>query len=134
MCIAGSSYFSHRLSWFIHFGEWPELCVLHTCDNRKCVNPDHLFLGTNKDNVDDRVKKGRSARVTGDKNGARARPDLHPRGERSGLAKITEAIVISLREEWNSGIRQIDLAAKYGITQAHVSAICQKKSWAHVKG
>lgn len=51
---------SHRFSWGIHFGRIPEgLCVLHECDNRRCVNPNHLFLGTNQDNVDDKVNKNR---------------------------------------------------------------------------
>lgn len=52
---------AHRVSWFIHFGTIPnEDCILHTCDNRLCVNPNHLFIGTRGDNNTDRHQKGRS--------------------------------------------------------------------------
>ena len=51
---------AHRVSWMIHKGEIPKgMQVLHKCDNRICTNPEHLFLGTQKDNVDDMIKKGR---------------------------------------------------------------------------
>lgn len=51
---------SHRAVWFLTFGELPDtLCILHKCDNRRCVNPEHLFLGSIQDNVDDMRRKGR---------------------------------------------------------------------------
>ena len=53
---------AHRVSWRLRYGEIPEgLFVLHRCDNRKCVRPSHLFVGTNQDNVDDMVAKGRNS-------------------------------------------------------------------------
>jgi hypothetical protein len=63
--IQGKVLGAHRVSWLLAVGEIEAgLCVLHTCDNPKCVRPDHLFLGTNADNVDDKYKKGRAFCVT----------------------------------------------------------------------
>lgn len=70
----GYGYFSknskaasaHRVSWEIHNGQIPDgLCVLHKCDNRKCVNPDHLFIGTYYDNIHDKINKGRDTSISG---------------------------------------------------------------------
>lgn len=57
---AGKKILAHRLSWEMHFGKIPEgLWVLHKCDVRNCIRPEHLFLGTNQDNVDDKMRKKR---------------------------------------------------------------------------
>lgn len=79
--IAQVQYHAHRLAYFIHTQSDPgELFVLHTCDNPPCVNPSHLFLGTNDDNMADMVAKGRQAK--GDSHGWRTHPESIVRGER----------------------------------------------------
>lgn len=92
-------------------GKW----VLHRCDNPKCGNPEHLFLGGNKENVADKVAKGR-----------------HAFGEKGGRAKLTEEAVVSIRTEYAKGERQVDLAKRYGVHQTQISLIVTRKEWAHV--
>ena len=81
---------SHRVAFFLAFGQIPKgegphgTCICHHCDNPPCVNPAHLFSGTNKENVEDRVKKGRTAKSFGDNNSARRHPDRLARGDRNG--------------------------------------------------
>ena len=61
---------AHRFSWMIHNGPIPKgMCVCHHCDNPRCVNPEHLFIGTVKDNTQDMIKKGRKAPCNGENNG-----------------------------------------------------------------
>ena len=71
----GKMILAHRAAWMIHAGEIPDgLRVLHTCDNPPCINMEHLFIGTQRDNVHDMINKGRAVNPRGDKNGSR----LHP--------------------------------------------------------
>lgn len=111
---------AHRLSWTLHRGEIPcGIHVLHKCDNRGCVNPDHLFLGTNKDNVLDRVAKGRGVRN-------------QARGERHGRATVREDDVLKIRELAASGVLKSVLARKFGLNASTVGDIVWRKSWRHI--
>jgi hypothetical protein len=96
--IRGKANRAHRLSWALLNGPIPNgMCICHTCDNPPCVNPKHLFLGTNLDNIADKVAKGRQAKgdaqglrkhpelaAWGDRNGSRTRPECLARGTRNG--------------------------------------------------
>src|SRR5690242_2894472 len=63
----GKTRLAHIVSWFVHYGEWPDRLVLHECDNSLCVNPYHLYLGTAKQNMKDRQARNRTAK--GERNG-----------------------------------------------------------------
>ncbi len=89
--------------------------VLHRCDNPRCIALDHPFLGTNQDNVDDKVRKGR-----------------HAFGERNGRAGLTEDDVRQIRRDYARGERQVDLAKRFSVHQTHISLIVTRKEWAHV--
>ena len=103
---------AHRLSYELHVGEIGDKHVLHKCDNPACVNPQHLFLGTQADNIADMVAKGRQAR-----------------GKSHGSAKLTEADVLAIRAD-NRPQRAI--APDYGISHRLISDIKNRKIWAHV--
>lgn len=106
---------THRVSWELYCGPIPKgMNVLHRCDNASCVNPDHLFLGTQKENVLDMNKKGRGP--------SRA-------GERNGKAKLTAEQVASIRADQRS---QTKIAADYGVAHTLIGKIKHRKLWAHV--
>lgn len=107
---------SHRIAWEIEFGEVPDsLWVLHECDNASCVNPYHLFLGTNADNIQDKVKKERQSRLF---------------GERNGMSKMNKEKVQEMRSLYatrNYSYR--DLVRLFNISQAQVARIIKRESW-----
>ena len=108
---------AHRLSWTIYNGDIPGgMCVLHRCDNGLCVNPRHLFLGTQLDNARDRSAKGRNN---------------HPMGEAHPMAKISEAQVRAIRSEPPSVSNQT-MAAKYGLRYETIWKIRSGRTWQHV--
>lgn len=114
---------AHRCSWQLHHGTIPDgLLVCHRCDNPPCVNPAHLFLGTQVDNMRDCASKGR--------NGQQRDPCL---GERNGFSKLTERDVTVIRalHLW-SGFSLSEIGAEYGVTKHAVHRIVKNKNWRHV--
>lgn len=107
---------THRLSWELHYGPIPDgLFVCHYCDNPSCVNPLHLFLGKNQDNVTDMVLKGR-----------------HGHGVRYGHGKLNDAAVRELRLQAARGVPSSALADRFGITPGHARKIVRGDLWRHV--
>ncbi len=127
----GQNRRTHRFSWMLHYGHVRDgLWVLHRCDNPACVRVDHLWLGTSEENTADRHAKGRSA--SGDKNGSRTRPDRVRRGEKNGTAILTEAIVLEIRRMAADGILQTEISRALGVKPPTVSAVVNRRNWAHI--
>ena len=129
--ILGKAEYAHRVAYGLWVRKLTDgLCVCHHCDNRKCVNPEHLFEGTNADNVLDMIKKGRNA--TGDRNGSRLHPEKVVRGECHGRVKLTGLDVIFIRMWAESGLTQQSIAKAFNVNQAQISRIVYCKNWVHI--
>ena len=125
----GKTWKAHRVSWLLTHGVEPALFVLHKCDNRKCVNPEHLFLGTCADNLRDMSIKGRGA--TGDRNVAR-RPGMR-QGDRNGRAKLSSEQVLEIRALHSTGKHtQKALASMFGVSKSTISYVVNLQHWGHV--
>ena len=110
---------AHRIAYLFTYGDIPEgLVVCHHCDNRKCCNPKHLFLGTQADNVADMHRKGR------------ARGNTKGIGEKNGRAKLTASKVSEIRMRYqNEGISYRRLAKEYGVGLSQIARIINHKQW-----
>ena len=108
---------AHRVAWELAYGLIPDgMSVLHTCDNRRCVNPDHLFLGTQADNMHDMKTKDRVAN-----------------GERLPQSKLTEKDVCDIRKAHDDGESQRSIATRYGVNQSSISLIVSRKTWRRIE-
>ena len=110
----GFTTLAHRLSYLIHRGDIPEgLLICHTCDNPHCVNPEHLFLGTQVDNMQDCLSKGRVRYIT-------------HRGESNGRCKISREQALEIK---HSLLPRKELMKKFGISRSMVGKIKSGSSW-----
>jgi hypothetical protein len=115
---AGSgSMLVHRFSWEFSNGTIPQgQYVLHRCDNRRCVNPEHLFLGTHKENINDMLMKKRQAK-----------------GEDSGPSKLTNQAVKEIRANYaRFKTPHLELANRFKVSRSNIVVILQGKTWKHL--
>ena len=107
---------AHRVSYLLTYGDIGKgLCVCHACDNRACVNPDHLFLGTQEENMKDMVNKGRQSKS---------------RGEQIGNSKLTPKKVRAIRSMYSRGdLLQKEISEMFGISAKQVSVIANRVQW-----
>lgn len=111
---------AHRVAYALANKQHPkDSLVLHSCDNRKCVNPKHLRLGTAQDNSDDMVIRGRG--VIRDQSGSK-----------NGNAKLTEKDVSAIKGMIAEGVNNIKIAEVYGVTHQSISKIRRGHAWANV--
>ena len=116
------TFLAHRVAWALTNGPVPAgLCVLHRCDNRPCCNPAHLWLGTYADNNADMAQKGRHA--------ARVRPGWGVRGERHGMAILTDATVREIRTGTHSTAEYV---AALGVSRTCINDARRRKTWRHL--
>lgn len=117
----GRNMLAHRLSWELSYGAIPEgMAVCHHCDNPRCVRPDHLFLGTQQDNLRDMRDKNRGA--------------IPPprQGSKHHKAKLTDADVLAIRAACANGEKQNAVAKRYSVSDTQIGYIVKGKNWKHL--
>lgn len=111
----GRKYYAHRLAWALCNGEDPgSRVVRHTCDNPICINPEHLVIGTHRDNMDDMMRRGRQQRE---------------RGERNARAVLTEQDVRGIRCLHALGCGSYEIAKIFNITPPHARNVAMRRIW-----
>lgn len=131
---------ANRASWILTYGDPGDLFVLHSCDNPPCVRPEHLHLGTQKDNSAEMVARGRSTRgrlrpsATGENSWKHRKPELIPRGLALGrAAKLTPDLAAAIRHSYARGGRggtsAADLALEYGVSKSTISRVLHDRVW-----
>ena len=137
---------AHRFSYeLVHGAIMPTVFCLHRCDRPTCVNPAHLWLGSQTDNIRDMIDKGRSRAqrypvqdhperyARGERNGTHTHPEKVVRGEQSGMAKLTDAIVREIRQmhtskQWT----RKQIGARFGVGKSTIDKVLARQVWKHV--
>lgn len=138
---------AHRVAWMMtNDAEIPEgLIICHKCDNPGCVNGDHLFYGTDQDNADDMVAKGRACKGERHKLLCSQPPRhageewrrLHPaknrpRGEKFWKVKLREKDIAEIRDLYNFGFNQREIGKIYGVGQTAIGGVILRRTWKHI--
>lgn len=118
----GQEYRAHRVAYALVEQKMPRLLVLHSCDNPPCCNPKHLREGTSKENALEMCAKGRHKYI------------LPPpmRGEDGVFTRLTEPLVLSIREKNKEGRSQNSLAREYGVSRGCIQQITTRRTWRHI--
>lgn len=117
--VAGRMVYAHRLAFELAGGTIPEgLHILHECDNPRCINPEHLTVGTRSKNMRDCHARGRSKIPS---------PKMH--GEANGASKLKASDVSAIRKMLGEGLPQASIAQKFGVSQSNISRIKRGKGW-----
>lgn len=120
ICYMGKQLKAHRVSWIVFKGPIPDgMCVLHKCDNPRCINPVHLFLGSMKDNVQDMINKGRHDYGM-------------PIGIKAWHAKLTDEDVLWIRQQEYSWKKCEEIAEKFGMSAFTIYNVFKRKTWKHL--
>lgn len=108
---------AHRASWMIHFGKIPEgKQVNHICNNRSCCRPDHLYIGDQQENMNDKIRCDRQAK-----------------GSSNGNSKLNEDQVLKIKQLLKNGERKKIIADMFGVSDVQISNIDNLSQWKHVK-
>lgn len=117
----GKSIHAHRMSWIFAYGNIPKgMLICHHCDNGKCVNPKHLFIGTQLDNIRDMEAKGRAT---------------HLRGDKDPKSKLNSKEVLEIVRLYKTGrVSQFDLGKMFGVSRSSVLSILRGDNWRETTG
>jgi hypothetical protein len=120
---SGKWYGAHIFSWIVNFGKIKnDLCVLHECDNPKCVNPKHLWLGTKRDNIYDSINKNRSPQLTRE----------FRLGEKNQNSKLCRNDVLKIRKMFENGSTYSEIKNFFPVSVSTIYNIKSKKTWNHI--
>lgn len=115
----GLFYSVHRLSYLIYKEEIPNgLFVLHKCDRRSCINPKHLFVGTQSDNMKDCYAKNRHSRISA-------------LGEKAYNSKLKDKYIPKIKKLYKDGLMQKEIAKMFGVNRSLISRVINDKRWKH---